>query len=165
MAGSVNKAIVLGNLGQDPDVRHTQDGRPIVNLSIATSNTWRDKATGERKEKTTWHRIVIFNENLARIAEQYLKKGSKVYVEGEMQTRKWTDQAGVDRYTTEIVLQGFQCALTLLSPNQGGLQPASGASDYGLDNSRASGSPTHSAGSQLKPAEKTLAELDDEIPF
>ncbi len=114
MAGSVNKVILVGNLGADPEVRRTQDGRPIVNLRLATSESWRDKATGERKEKTEWHRVVIFNENLCRVAEQYLKKGSKVYIEGQLQTRKWQDQSGADRYSTEVVLQGFRGELTLL---------------------------------------------------
>ena len=107
MAGSVNKVILIGNLGKDPEIRRTQDGRPIANLRIATSESWRDKATGERKEKTEWHRVVIFNEDLCKIAEQYLKKGSKVYIEGALQTRKWQDQSGQDRYSTEVVLQGF----------------------------------------------------------
>src|SRR5215475_1440583 len=110
MAGSVNKGILGGN----PEVRQTQDGRPIVNLRVATSENWRDKASGERREKTEWHRVVIFNENLAKIAEQYLKKGAKVYVEGQLQTRKWQDQQGQDRYSTEVVLQGFSCQLTML---------------------------------------------------
>ena len=108
MAGSVNKVILVGNLGADPEVRQTQDGRPIVNLRLATSENWRDKATGERREKTEWHRVVIFNENLARVAEQYLKKGSKVYIEGQLQTRKWQDQSGQDRYSTEVVLQQYR---------------------------------------------------------
>ena len=105
MAGSVNKVILIGNLGKDPEIRRTQDGRPIANLSVATSESWRDKATGERKEKTEWHRVVIFNEGLCRIAEQYLKKGAKVYLEGQLQTRKWTDKDGVDKYSTEVVLR------------------------------------------------------------
>src|SRR6188472_2146796 len=113
MAGSVNKVILVGNLGADPEVRHTQDGRPIVNLRVATSENWRDKATGERRERTEWHRVVIFNENLAKIAEQYLKKGSKVYLEGQLQTRKWQDQSGQDRYSTEVSLR-FNGQLTLL---------------------------------------------------
>jgi hypothetical protein len=104
MAGSVNKVILVGNLGKDPEIRRTQDGRPIANLSVATSETWRDKATGERKEKTEWHRVVIFNEGLAKVAEQYLKKGAKVYIEGALQTRKWTDQSGAEKYSTEVVL-------------------------------------------------------------
>ena len=114
MAGSVNKVILVGNLGKDPEIRRTQDGRPIANLSIATSESWRDKNTGERKEKTEWHRVVIFSEGLAKIAEQYLKKGSKVYVEGQLQTRKYTDKDGNEKYSTEVVLQGFNSALTML---------------------------------------------------
>ena len=114
MAGSVNKVILVGNLGADPEVRRTQDGRPIVNLRVATSDSWRDKATGERREKTEWHRVVIFSEGLAKVAEQYLKKGSKVYLEGALQTRKWQDKDGNDRYSTEVVLQGFNSALTML---------------------------------------------------
>ena len=116
MAGSVNKVILVGNLGADPEIRRTQDGRPIANLRVATSETWRDKGTGERREKTEWHRVVIFNDNLCRVAEQYLKKGSKVYVEGQLQTRKWTDQQGVERYTTEVVLQNFRGELALARP-------------------------------------------------
>ncbi len=118
MAGSVNKVILVGNLGADPEVRQTQDGRPIVNLRVATSENWRDKATGERREKTEWHRVVIFNENLARVAEQYLKKGSKVYLEGQLQTRKWQDQSGQDRYSTEVVLQQYRGELTMLDGKQ-----------------------------------------------
>jgi len=114
MAGSVNKVILVGNLGKDPEVRHTQDGKAIVNLALATSENWRDKSTGERKEKTEWHRVVIFNENLAKVAEQYLKKGSTVYIEGQLQTRKWTDKDGVEKYTTEVVLQNFRGELTML---------------------------------------------------
>ena len=114
MAGSVNKVIIVGNLGKDPEIRRTQDGRPIANLTVATSETWRDKATGERKEKTEWHRVVIFSEPLCKIAEQYLKKGSKVYLEGALQTRKWVDQSGVEKYSTEVVLQAFNSTLTML---------------------------------------------------
>lgn len=123
MAGSVNKVILVGNLGADPDVKRTQDGRPIVNLSIATSESWRDKNSGERRDKTEWHRVVIFSEGLCRVAESYLKKGSKVYLEGALQTRKWQDQNGQDRYSTEVVLQGFNSTLTMLDgrgDNQGG---------------------------------------------
>src|SRR5436189_5167595 len=120
MAGSVNKVILVGNLGKDPEVRRMQDGRPVGKRSVATSESWRDKATGERKEKTEWHRVVIFNEGLAKIAEQYLKKGSKVYLEGALQTRKWTDQQGVEKYSTEVVLQGFNTALTMLDLWGGG---------------------------------------------
>src|ERR1700738_3848628 len=133
MAGSVNKVILIGNLGADPEIRRTQDGRPIANLRLATSDSWRDKATGERREKTEWHRVVIFNENLCRIAEQYLKKGSKVYLEGALQTRKWQDQAGQDRYSTEVVLQGFNSVLTMLDKAGGGAEPSyeSGGNDFG----------------------------------
>src|SRR3954467_3798548 len=129
MAGSVNKVILVGNLGKDPEVRRMQDGRPVVNMSVATSESWRDKATGERKEKTEWHRVVIFNEGLAKVAEQYLKKGAKVYLEGQLQTRKWQDQQGQDKYTTEVVLQGFNSALTMLDRAGGG----SGGGDYSSD--------------------------------
>lgn len=120
MSGSVNKVIIVGNLGADPEVRRTQDGRPIANLRIATSESWRDKVSGERKERTEWHRVVIMNEGLAKIAEQYLKKGSKVYVEGQLQTRKWQDQGGQDKYSTEVVLSGFNSALTMLDAPNGG---------------------------------------------
>ena len=120
MAGSVNKVILVGNLGKDPEIRRTQDGRPIANLSIATSETWRDKNTGERKEKTEWHRVVIFSEPLCKIVEQYLKKGAKVYIEGALQTRKYTDQSGVEKYSTEVVLQGFNSTLTMLDGRGGG---------------------------------------------
>ena len=118
MAGSVNKVILIGNLGRDPEIRRTQDGRPIAHLNVATSDTWRDKNTGERREKTEWHRVVIFNEGLCRIAEQYLKKGSKVYLEGSLQTRKWQDQQGQEKYTTEVVLQGFNSVLTMVAPSR-----------------------------------------------
>ena len=114
MAGSINKVILVGNLGKDPEVRRMQNGNPVVNLTVATSDTWRDKGTGERKEKTEWHRVVIFSEGLAKVAEQYLKKGAKVYIEGALQTRKWTDPQGVEKYSTEIVLQGFNSTLTML---------------------------------------------------
>lgn len=120
MAGSVNKVILIGNLGADPEIRHTNDGRPIANLRIATSETWRDRNSGERREKTEWHNVVIFSEGLCKIAEQYLRKGSKVYVEGQLQTRKWQDRDGNDRYTTEVVLQGYNGTLTMLDGRQGG---------------------------------------------
>ena len=159
MAGSINKVILIGNLGADPEVRHTQDGRPIVNLRVATSDSWRDKATGERREKTEWHRVVIFNEGLARIAEQYLRKGSKVYLEGALQTRKWEDQSGQERYTTEVVLQGFNSQLTMLDgkPRDGASEEQQSASggDFGRSG------PLDSSGSG-KSFDK---ELDDEIPF
>ncbi len=119
MAGSVNKVILVGNLGRDPETRRLSDGSPVVSLRIATSETWKDKATGERKEKTEWHSVVIFNEGLARVAEQYLKKGSKVYIEGSLQTRKWTDQSGQEKYTTEVVLQKFRGELTILDAPKG----------------------------------------------
>jgi len=118
MSGSINRATLIGNLGADPEIRSTQDGRKIVNLRIATSETWRDKATGERKERTEWHRVVIFNENLAKVAEQYLRKGSKVYLEGQLQTRSWEDQTGKKQYATEIVLQGFNGVLTMLDKHE-----------------------------------------------
>src|SRR5215468_8246689 len=126
MAGSVNKVILVGNLGRDPEVRRLNSGEPVVNLSIATSENWKDKNSGERREKTEWHRVVIFNENLARIAEQYLKKGSKVYLEGQLQTRKYTDQAGVEKYSTEVVLQNYRGELTLLD----GRNQSGGGDDY-----------------------------------
>ena len=156
MAGSVNKVILIGNLGADPEIRHTQDGRPVANLRVATSESWRDKATGERRERTEWHRVVIFSEGLCRIAEQYLKKGSKVYLEGQLQTREWEDQSGQKRYTTEVVLQGFNSALTMLDSRASGERDQGAAGDFG----RASPmqQPSGSAGS-------AAAELDDEIPF
>ena len=136
MAGSVNKVILIGNLGADPEIRRTQDGRPIANLRVATSETWRDKATGERREKTEWHRVVIFNEGLCRIAEQYLKKGSKIYLEGSLQTRKWQDKDGQDRYSTEVVLQGFNSQLTML--DRAGGAGAGGGDDFGSSGPSAS---------------------------
>jgi single-strand DNA-binding protein len=126
MAGSVNKVILVGNVGKDPEIRRTQDGRPIANLSIATSETWRDKNSGERKEKTEWHRVVIFSEPLCKVVEQYVKKGAKLYIEGALQTRKWTDQAGVEKYSTEVVLQGFNGQLTMLDSKGGGAGAGSG---------------------------------------
>jgi single-strand DNA-binding protein len=164
MAGSVNKVILIGNLGADPEVRRTQDGRPIVNLRIATSDTWRDKATGERKEKTEWHRVVIFSEGLAKVAEQFLKKGAKVYIEGALQTRKWQDKDGQDKYSTEIVLQGFNSVLTMLDRAGGG----SGASDFGGGGGDF-GSPGPTA--SRRPAMAASGgggrrdDMDDEIPF
>src|SRR3954464_4814570 len=133
MAGSVNKVILIGNLGADPEIKRTQDGRPIANLRIATSETWRDKNSGERKEKTEWHRVVIFSEGLCKIAEQYLKKGAKVYVEGQLQTRKWTDQNNVERYSTEVVLQNFNSTLTMLDGRSGGGSGGFGTDDSGGD--------------------------------
>jgi len=164
MAGSVNKVILVGNLGKDPEIRRTQDGRPIANLSIATSETWRDKGTGERKEKTEWHRVVIFNEGLCKVAEQYLKKGAKVYIEGALQTRKWTDQSGVEKYSTEVVLQGFNSTLTMLDGRGGG--GGSFADDAGGD--------FGSSGPSMAPPRRAVAsaggggrnsDMDDDIPF
>lgn len=157
MAGSVNKVILIGNLGADPEVRRTQDGRPIVNLRVATSDTWRDKNTGERREKTEWHRVVIFNEGLCRVAEQYLKKGSKVYIEGALQTRKWQDKEGQERYSTEVVLQGFNSQLTMLDRAGGG-----GGADNGDDFGSSSTTPSR------RPAMASAGkrdDMDDEIPF
>ena len=161
MAGSVNKVILVGNLGKDPEVRRMQDGRPVVNLSVATSDTWRDKATGERRERTEWHRVVIFNENLCRIAEQYLKKGSKVYLEGSLQTRKWQDQQGVEKYTTEVVLRGFNGQLTMLDRAGGG----GGSSEMGESGSDfGSPGPTRERAPALAGAGRR-DDMDDEIPF
>jgi len=167
MAGSVNKVILIGNLGADPEIRRTQDGRPVANLRLATSDSWRDKATGERKEKTEWHRVVIFNENLCRIAEQYLKKGSKVYIEGQLQTRKWQDQSGQDRYSTEVVLQGFRGELTLL--DRAGGASGAGGGDFGSEDA---GGEFGSPGPTRKVAAAAAAggrgargDMDDEIPF
>src|SRR5579884_243168 len=131
MAGSVNKVILVGNLGRDPESKRLNSGDPVVNLNVATSESWRDKNSGERKEKTEWHRVVIYNENLCKVAEQYLKKGSKVYIEGQLQTRKWQDQSGQDRYSTEVVLQGFRGELTLL--DRAGGAGSAGGGDFGED--------------------------------
>jgi single-strand DNA-binding protein len=166
MAGSVNKVILVGNLGKDPEIRRTQDGRPIANLSVATSESWRDKATGERKEKTEWHRVVIFNEGLCKIAEQYLKKGAKVYLEGQLQTRKWQDKDGNDKYSTEVVLQGFNSALTMLDGRGGG---AGGGSESGSDEGGDFGS-SGGGGRARQPAMAGAGggrrgDMDDEIPF
>jgi len=152
MAGSVNKVILVGNLGRDPEVRHTQAGGLIVQLSVATSENWRDKASGERRERTEWHRVVIFNDKLAEVAQKYLRKGAKVYVEGQLQTRKWTDQSGVEKYTTEVVLPRFGGSMTMLDGRSGGGDP--GPSDFGQDNS-GGGSPPPTRG----------GDLDDDIPF
>jgi len=163
MSGSVNKVILVGNLGADPEIRRTQDNRAIANFNLATSETWRDRTSGERRERTEWHRIVVFTEGLAKICEQYLKKGMKVYVDGQLQTRKWQDQAGLDRYTTEVVLQGFNATLTMLdSGGSGRPPPPSSPDDYGRPASArpAAGSrPPASTGGSAHP------DLDDEIPF
>lgn len=137
MSGAVNKVILVGNLGKDPELRRTQDGKPVCNLSLATSENWRDKNTGERKERTEWHRIVIWSEGLCKVAEQYLKKGSKVYLEGQLQTRKWTDKDGVEKYSTEIVLQGFHAALVMLdSAKDGRASDDDADADYAYPASR-----------------------------
>jgi len=164
MAGSVNKVILVGNLGKDPEIRRTQDGRPIANLSVATSENWRDKATGERKEKTEWHRVVIFSEGLAKIAEQYLKKGAKVYIEGQLQTRKYTDQSGAEKYTTEVVLQGFNSALTMLDGRSGGAGGGGGFGDEpGGDFGAAS--PSSAPPRRVAAAGARNSDMDDDIPF
>lgn len=164
MAGSVNKVILVGNLGADPEVRRTQDGRPIANLRIATSETWRDKATGERKERTEWHRVVIFSEGLAKIAEQYLKKGAKVYIEGQLQTRKWTDQQGIEKYSTEVVLQGFNAVLTMLDRAGGGgggyVADEGGGEDYSANGPAGGGQRRVASGGG-----GGRRDMDDEIPF
>ena len=165
MAGSVNKVILVGNLGKDPEIRRTQDGRPIANLSIATSETWRDKNTGERKEKTEWHRVVIFNEGLCKVAEQYLKKGAKVYIEGALQTRKWTDQSGVEKYSTEVVLQGFNSTLTMLDGRGGG----GGGGSFGDEPGGDFGSSGPVSGAPRRPVAAggggRNSDMDDDIPF
>jgi single-strand DNA-binding protein len=154
-AGSVNKVILIGNLGKDPEVRSTQDGREIANLVVATSEQWTDKNSGEKREKTEWHRVAIFNPGLVGLCKRYLHKGSKVYVEGQLQTRKWQDNTGVERYTTEVVIQGYSGVLTFLDKPQGGAG-ASGGASYNDNHGHA---PAHGGG------EFAAAELDDEIPF
>jgi single-strand DNA-binding protein len=151
MAGSVNKVILVGNLGKDPEVRRMTSGEPVVNLSVATSESWRDKASGEKKERTEWHRVVIFNKNLAEVAEKYLRKGAKVYVEGQLQTRKWTDKDGQEKYSTEVVLQNFRGELTMLDSRGGG----------GGEGGYAGGA----KGASEAPAAFQRDEMDDEIPF
>ncbi len=153
MMASLNRVQLIGNLGRDPEVRHTQDGKPVVHLSLATSDTWKDKTTGEKKERTEWHRIVVFNEALAGIIERYLRKGSKIYIEGALQTRKWTDQAGAEKYTTEIVLQQYRGELVMLGDRQEDAAPASAAgTGYQAPENPGGGTP---AG----------GDIDDEIPF
>ena len=161
MAGSVNKVILVGNLGRDPEVRSMQDGRSMVNMSVATSETWRDRQSGERKERTEWHRVVIFNEKLAEVAQKFVKKGSKVYVEGRLSTRKWTDQSGQERYTTEVVIPRFGGALTMLD-GRGGGGDGGGMGGGGPDDDLGGGS----SGGGGRPASRgSKAELDDDIPF
>lgn len=159
MAGSVNKVILIGNLGRDPEVRHTQDGNPVVNLSVATSERWRDRNSGEQRERTEWHRVVIFDERLAEVAQKYLRKGSKLYLEGQLQTRKWQGQDGQDRYTTEVVLRRFRGELTMLDTRAGGGGDFAGGEDYGSppsDDFGGSGGGGAGGGSD---------DMDDEIPF
>ena len=161
MSGSVNKVILVGNLGRDPEIRTLNSGDRVANLSLATSETWRDKATGERKEKTEWHRVVIFNEGLCKVAEQYLKKGAKVYIEGQLQTRKWTDQSGADKYSTEVVLQGFNSNLTMLD-GRGGGGGSFGSEDQGGDFGASGPS---SAPRRAVAAGARNGDMDDDIPF
>lgn len=153
MAGSINKVILVGNLGRDPEVRHGPDGTKIVNLALATSESWKDKSSGERRDRTEWHRVVIFNERIAEVAERYLKKGVKVYIEGQLQTRKWTDQQGQERYTTEVVISRFKGELTMLEGR------TAGGDDHGHD----SFSSSHSSSNYSGPANMDI--LDDEVPF
>ena len=156
MAGSVNKVILIGNLGRDPEIRQMQDGNPVVNLSVATSESWRDKATGERRDKTEWHRVVVFNEHLANIAEKFLKKGTRVYVEGQLQTRKWTDQTGIEKYSTEVILNRFRGDIQMLDR---GAETTDGRQITETDNSE-SASLTDSSPNTSNPNT-----LDDDIPF
>jgi single-strand DNA-binding protein len=168
MAGSVNKVILIGNLGRDPEIKQMPSGGSIANLSIATSETWRDKSSGERKEKTEWHRVVVFNEGLVRVIEQYLKKGAKVYLEGQLETRKWTDKDGNDKYSTEVVLRNFNSVLTMLDGRGEGGGDRAGAGGGGWDQDRA---PARGAGAKAKsgagPKEDFSrgGDFDDEIPF
>jgi single-strand DNA-binding protein len=167
MAGSVNKVILVGNLGRDPEVRFAQDGTKIVNMSLATSESWKDKSTGERREKTEWHRVVIFNNHLADIAEKYLRKGSKVYIEGALQTRKWTGNDGVEKYSTEVVLQRYQGELTMLDTRSegGGYSGGGGGSDSGPDYGGGSDNGGGSSGGAGGGGNAPGSDLDDEIPF
>jgi single-strand DNA-binding protein len=181
MAGSVNKVILVGNLGKDPEVRSTQDGSKIVNLTLATSETWNDRASGERKEKTEWHRVVIFNDRVADVAERFLKKGAKIYVEGSLQTRKWTDQGGQERYTTEVVIGRFNGAMTMLDTRAGGgdggyaggAEGGSGSSGYTpRERAPAAAGPARAGGGAARDGAGAPSwdapkggDLDDEIPF
>ena len=168
MAGSVNKVILIGNLGRDPEVRSFQNGGKVCNLRIATSETWKDKNSGERREKTEWHSVAVFQEGLVRIAEQYLRKGSKVYIEGQLQTRKWQDQSGQDRYSTEVVLQGYGGTLTMLDGrNEGGAGGGGGGGSYMADQSGGGGGydQGYSSGPSSAPSGGGASDMDDEIPF
>jgi single-strand DNA-binding protein len=165
MAGSVNKVILIGNLGRDPEIKQLPSGSSLANLSIATSETWRDKASGERKEKTEWHRVVVFNEGLVRIVEQFLKKGSKVYIEGALETRKWQDKDGNDKYSTEVVLRNFNASLTMLDgKGEGGGDRGGG--DYNQDRAPARGAGAKGKGGKGPQEDFSRgADFDDEIPF
>ena len=163
MAGSVNKVIIVGNLGKDPEIRTLNSGDRVANLRIATSESWRDKSSGERKEKTEWHQVVIFNDNLVKVAESYLRKGSTVYIEGSLQTRKWTDQQGVEKYSTEIVLQKFRGELTMLG-GRSDREGASSGDDYG-QGAPSGGFSGGGRAASSGPRESFSADLDDEIPF
>ena len=178
MAGSVNKVILIGNVGADPEIRRTQDGRPIANLRIATSETWRDRNNGERREKTEWHNVVVFNEGLCKVVEQYVKKGAKLYIEGALQTRKWQDQTGNDRYSTEIVLQGFNSTLTMLDGRGEGGGERRGGGDFGGSSNYGGGAPSYddygsrpasggsSGGGGSRSGGGSLSrDMDDDIPF
>ena len=164
MAGSVNKVILVGNLGRDPEIRSTNDGTRIANLNLATSESWRDRNSGERKERTEWHRVVIFNENLVTIAEKYLRKGSKIYVEGALQTRKWTDNAGVEKYSTEVVLTRFRGELTMLDSARDGGRAGAGEPGYDEGDAGDFGSAPRAAAAPAR-GRAANADLDDEIPF
>ena len=164
MAGSVNKVILIGNLGRDPEIRSTQDGTKVANLSLATSESWRDKNTGERKERTEWHRVVIFNERLVDVVEKYVKKGSKLYIEGALQTRKWTDNTGAEKYTTEVVLQRFRGELTMLDGARGGGGGIGGSSPDDMGSGGSSSGGGGMGGSRGGGAGGSQ-DLDDEIPF
>ncbi|MEE8270311.1 MAG: single-stranded DNA-binding protein [Alphaproteobacteria bacterium] len=165
MAGSVNKVILIGNLGRDPEVRTFQNGGRVANLSVATSESWKDRNTGERREKTEWHRVAIFNENLVGVAERFLRKGSKVYLEGQLETRKFTDQSGAERYTTEVVLRQFRGELTLLDPRQEGGGYGGGDTGYGGGAGGPGGGETGGSGGGPAPGGGPADDLDDEIPF
>ena len=176
MAGSVNKVILIGNVGADPEIRRTQDGRPIANLRIATSESWRDRNSGERREKTEWHTVVVFSEPLCKVIEQYVKKGAKLYIEGALQTRKWQDQNGNDRYSTEIVLQGFNSTLTMLDGRGEGGGERRGGGDFGGSSNYGGGAPSYDdygsrpasggGGSSSRSGGGSMArDMDDDIPF
>ena len=165
MAGSVNKVILVGNLGADPEIRTLSSGDRVANLRLATSESWRDRTSGERKEKTEWHRVVIFNDNLVKVAESYLRKGSTVYIEGAIQTRKWADASGVEKYSTEIVLQKFRGELTMLGGRGDNAGVSAGGGDAGYDNGYSGGGGGAPRSQPTGPRESFSADLDDEIPF